>query len=97
MRRDTAPAARVRRHRRSRPTSRLLAPVRPPLAEVGLQVGDMLYVPQGWWHAVAAAWAGPRGRGRPLRLPGETSASTPHGDPDEGDIRLSVTEIRVLP
>ncbi|MFF9053877.1 hypothetical protein ACF09Z_22340 [Streptomyces erythrochromogenes] len=67
------------------------------MAEVGLPVGDMLYVPQGWWHAVAAAWAGPRGRGRPLRLPGETSASTPHGDPYEGDIRLSVTEIRVLP
>ncbi|MER5412190.1 JmjC domain-containing protein [Streptomyces virginiae] len=26
----------------------------PPLAEVVLQAVDMLYVPRGWWHAVAA-------------------------------------------
>ncbi|MFD8023943.1 JmjC domain-containing protein [Streptomyces lavendulae] len=29
-------------------------PEGPPLAEVILQAGDMLYVPRGWWHAVAA-------------------------------------------
>ncbi|MFE2149202.1 JmjC domain-containing protein [Streptomyces lavendulae] len=29
-------------------------PETPPLAEVVLQAGDMLYVPPGWWHAVAA-------------------------------------------
>ncbi|MFI1284354.1 JmjC domain-containing protein [Streptomyces sp. NPDC020858] len=30
-------------------------PEGPPLAEVVLQAGDVLYVPLGWWHAVAAA------------------------------------------
>ncbi|MFE9468624.1 JmjC domain-containing protein [Streptomyces virginiae] len=34
----------------------------PPLAEVILQAGDMLYVPRGWWHAVAAT------QGRSLHL-----------------------------
>ncbi|MGW4688549.1 JmjC domain-containing protein [Streptomyces sp. NPDC004244] len=34
-------------------------PDRPPLAAVVLQAGAMLYLPRGWWHAVAAPRAGP--------------------------------------
>ncbi|WP_329202861.1 MULTISPECIES: JmjC domain-containing protein [unclassified Streptomyces] len=37
-------------------------PTGPPLAKVILQAGDMLYVPRGWWHAVAAT------QGRSLHL-----------------------------
>ncbi|MBP0932406.1 cupin-like domain-containing protein [Streptomyces sp. KCTC 0041BP] len=37
-------------------------PEGPSLAEVAVQAGDMLYVPRGWWHAVAAT------QGRPLHL-----------------------------
>ncbi|WP_051774843.1 JmjC domain-containing protein [Streptomyces sp. NRRL S-237] len=37
-------------------------PEGPPVAEVVLQAGDMLYVPRGWWHAVAAT------EGRSLHL-----------------------------
>ncbi|AIA06472.1 cupin domain-containing protein [Streptomyces noursei] len=33
-----------------------------PLAEIVLQAGDMLYLPRGWWHAVAAT------EGRSLHL-----------------------------
>ncbi|WP_055524512.1 cupin domain-containing protein [Streptomyces graminilatus] len=38
------------------------APTGEPLAEVTLRAGDMLYLPRGWWHAVAAT------EGRSLHL-----------------------------
>ncbi|WP_455753532.1 JmjC domain-containing protein [Streptomyces lavendulae] len=57
-------------------------PEGPPLAEVVLQAGDMLYMPRGWWHTVAAT------QGRSLHLTcGLTSATGRHllvwcGSPD---------------
>ncbi|MFD5489511.1 cupin domain-containing protein [Streptomyces virginiae] len=47
-------------------------PEGPPLAEVVLQAGDMLYVPRGWWHAVAAA------QGRSLHLTCGLTPATGH-------------------
>ncbi|MES4901058.1 MULTISPECIES: JmjC domain-containing protein [unclassified Streptomyces] len=38
------------------------APTGEPLAELSLRAGDMLYLPRGWWHAVAAT------EGRSLHL-----------------------------
>ncbi|MDH6538519.1 hypothetical protein M2167_001029 [Streptomyces sp. SPB4] len=65
-------------------------PERPPLAEVVLQAGDMLYVPRGWWHAVAATerWSLHRAAGvrpdpsephlRPSHLGGPGLRHPPH-------------------
>ncbi|MFE2477740.1 JmjC domain-containing protein [Streptomyces sp. NPDC059389] len=44
----------------------------PPLAEAVLQAGDMLDVPRGWWHAVAAT------RGRSVHLTCGLTPATGH-------------------
>jgi hypothetical protein len=47
-------------------------PEGPPVAEVVLHAGDMLYLPRGWWHAVAAT------EGRSLHLTYGLAPATGH-------------------
>ncbi|MFF4948666.1 JmjC domain-containing protein [Streptomyces chattanoogensis] len=47
-------------------------PTGAPIAEIVLRAGDMLYVPRGWWHAVAAT------EGRSLHLTYGLTPTTGH-------------------
>lgn len=69
------------------------APQGDPVAEIVLRAGDMLYLPRGWWHAVAAT------EGRSLHL---TCGLTPTTGADllswlAGQLRSSATVRANLP